>query len=103
MEEHTRFTAIRNTACFVLSLVLKGPMFREREPFMGQLDHKVAIITGSDSGIGRAIALQFASAGATVVVNYAHAQDKAEEVRHIIEQNHGRVLVVQADVSQYHE
>ena len=70
---------------------------------MGQLDQKVAIVTGADSGIGRAIAIAFASAGAAVVVNYAHAQQKAEEVRQIIEKNHGRVLVVQADVSQYQE
>ncbi|MBV9227832.1 MAG: glucose 1-dehydrogenase [Chloroflexi bacterium] len=70
---------------------------------MGQLDQKVAIITGSDSGIGRAIAIQFASEGATVVINYAHAQDKAEEVQQIIERNHGRVIVLQADVSQYEQ
>ena len=36
---------------------------------MGILDNKVAIVTGSDSGIGRAIAIQFAKEGATVVVN----------------------------------
>lgn len=70
---------------------------------MGPLDQKVAIVTGSDSGIGRAIAITLANAGAAVVVNYAHAQQKAEEVRQSIEQNHGRVLVVQADVSQYQQ
>jgi glucose 1-dehydrogenase len=70
---------------------------------MGPLDQKVAIVTGSDSGIGRAIATTLANAGAAVVVNYAHAQQKAEEVRQSIEQNHGRVLVVQADVSQYQQ
>ncbi len=70
---------------------------------MGQLDQKVAIITGSDSGIGRAIAIQFASEGATVVINYAHAKDKAEEVLQTIEKNHGKALVIQADVSQYQE
>jgi glucose 1-dehydrogenase len=75
----------------------------ERKCIMGQLDQKVAVVTGADSGIGRAIAIAFASAGATVVVNYAHAQQKAEEVRQTIEQNHGRVLVVQADVSQYQQ
>ena len=68
-----------------------------------QLDQKVAIVTGSDSGIGRAIAIQFAKEGATVVVNYAHAQDKAEEVRQTIERNNGKVLVIQADVSQYQQ
>ena len=70
---------------------------------MGQLDQKVAIVTGGDSGIGRAIALLFAREGATVVVNYAHAQDKAEEVLHQIEQQHGKALVLQADVSQYQQ
>lgn len=70
---------------------------------MGQLDQKVAIVTGADSGIGRAIAIQFASEGATVVINYAHAQDKAEEVRQTIEKNNGKALVVQADVSQYQQ
>src|SRR5258708_5529511 len=68
-----------------------------------QLDQRVAIVTGSDSGIGRAIAIQFAKEGATVVVNYAHAQDKAEEVRQTIAKNDGKALVIQADVSQYQQ
>ncbi|GCE08440.1 glucose 1-dehydrogenase [Dictyobacter aurantiacus] len=70
---------------------------------MGQLDQKVAVVTGADSGIGRGIALELASAGATVVINYAHAKDKAEEVRQQIEQKSGKALVVQADVSQYQQ
>jgi len=70
---------------------------------MGQLDQKVAIVTGADSGIGRAIAIQLASEGATVVVNYAHARDKAEEVLQTIQQNQGKALVIQADVSQYQQ
>ncbi|HEX4204197.1 MAG TPA: SDR family oxidoreductase [Ktedonobacteraceae bacterium] len=70
---------------------------------MGQLDQKVAIVTGADSGIGRGIALQFAEEGASVVINYAHNAQKADEVRQLIEQKHGRCLVVQADVSQYQQ
>lgn len=70
---------------------------------MGQLDQKVAVITGADSGIGRAIAIQFASEGATVVINYAHAKDKADEVLQTIQQKQGKAIVIQADVSQYQQ
>jgi glucose 1-dehydrogenase len=70
---------------------------------MGQLDSKVAIVTGANSGIGRAFAIQLAKEGAIVVINYAHAQHKAEQVRQTIEQNKGKALVIQADVSQYQQ
>ena len=70
---------------------------------MGQFDSKVAIVTGADSGIGRAIALEFAGQGATVVVNYAHAKDKAQEVLQLIQQKQGKAIVIQADVSQYQQ
>jgi glucose 1-dehydrogenase len=70
---------------------------------MGQLDQKVAVITGSDSGIGRGIAIEFAREGATVVINYAHSQSKAEEVLQTINKNNGKAIVIQADVSQYQQ
>ena len=70
---------------------------------MGQLDQKIAVITGADSGIGRGIALQFAEEGATVVINYAHAQDKAEEVKQAIEQKQGKATIIQANVGDYQQ
>lgn len=70
---------------------------------MGLLDQKIAVITGADSGIGRGIALCFAEAGATVVINYVHARDKAEEVLHAIEQKRGRATIIQANVGEYQQ
>lgn len=70
---------------------------------MGLLDQKIAVITGSDSGIGRGIALQFAQEGATVVINYFHARDKAEEVQRTIEQKGGKAIIIQANVGDYQQ
>src|SRR5579884_2251423 len=70
---------------------------------MGMLDGKVALVTGSDSGIGRGIAIEFAKEGASVVVNYVHNQKAAQEVLNTIEQSGGKAFVIQADVSQYQQ
>lgn len=66
----------------------------------GKLTGKVAIITGSSKGIGRAIAQRLAEDGATVVINYARSGDKAEEVVATIKQNGGRAIAVKADMSK---
>lgn len=47
---------------------------------MKELEGKVALVTGAARGIGKAIALQFAQMGATVVINYSGSKEKAEEV-----------------------
>jgi glucose 1-dehydrogenase len=64
-----------------------------------RLGNKVALVTGSSSGIGEAIALAFAREGATVVVNYSRHEDAAQEVLEKIEGSGGKGLVVGADVS----
>jgi 3-oxoacyl-[acyl-carrier protein] reductase len=61
---------------------------------------KVAVVTGSSRGIGRAIALRLASEGATVVVNYRGNESAAKEVVDEIESGGGQALAIQADVSQ---
>ena len=64
-----------------------------------RLENKVAVVTGSSSGIGEAIALAFAGEGAAVVVNYARHRDAAQKVADKIEGAGGKGLVVGADVS----
>lgn len=59
----------------------------------------VALVTGASRGIGRAIALQLASDGFAVGINFASSSAKAEAVVAEIEENGGRALAVQADVS----
>jgi glucose 1-dehydrogenase len=63
------------------------------------LDNKAAIVTGSDSGIGRAIALELAKQGAAVTINYHKNEDAAKATKQEIEAAGGRAQVVQADVS----
>lgn len=60
---------------------------------------KVVLITGASSGIGRAVALQFASQGAAVAL-LARNQDKLEEVAKEVEQLGGHGLILAADVSE---
>jgi len=60
---------------------------------------KVAIVTGASRGIGAAIAERLAGDGFTVVINYAGKAAEAEALAARIEQNGGRALTAQADVS----
>ncbi|MCX7781126.1 MAG: 3-oxoacyl-[acyl-carrier-protein] reductase [Negativicutes bacterium] len=63
------------------------------------LDGTVAIVTGASRGIGRAVAISLAKAGAKVVVNYAGNHAAAKEVEAEIKAVGGTVLLIQADVS----
>jgi glucose 1-dehydrogenase len=69
-------------------------------PFRGSLGGQRALVTGARSGIGRAIALARAEAGADVVVNFIGSQDAADEVVSAIRKIGTRAIPVPADVSQ---
>ena len=63
------------------------------------LQGQKALVTGGSSGIGKAVAIALGNAGADVVVNYAHGEDKANEVVEEIRKAGGNAYVHQADVS----
>jgi glucose 1-dehydrogenase len=66
----------------------------------GRLVGKVAIITGSSSGIGQSIAIRLAGEGAAVVINYRGNPDGANTTKSQIEAADGKAITVQADVSK---
>jgi 3-oxoacyl-[acyl-carrier protein] reductase len=66
---------------------------------MADLQDKVAIVTGSSRGIGRAIALELARRGAKVVINYRHNEAAANELVEHIKAAGGEAIAAQADVS----
>jgi glucose 1-dehydrogenase len=68
-------------------------------PLPQSLAGQVALVTGANSGIGRAVALAMARAGADVVVNYVTHPEAAQEVITGIEQSGRRALAIRADVS----
>jgi glucose 1-dehydrogenase len=66
----------------------------------GRLAGKVAVISGSGSGIGQAIAIRFAGEGATVVVNYLDKPEGANETKAKAEAAGGKAITIQGDVTK---
>ena len=62
---------------------------------------KVAVVTGASRGIGRAIALELASRGAAVVINYNGSEERAKEVQKEIEEKGGEAEIRQWNVADF--
>ena len=72
-------------------------------PYNQVLTGQPALVTGANSGIGKAVALGLAQAGADVVVNYVTHPETAEEVAHAIEGMGRKAIALKADVSKEEE
>jgi len=72
----------------------------EKHRGSGKLRNKVAIITGGDSGIGRAVAVAFAKEGADVAIVYLEEHKDANETKRFVEQKGRRCLLVSGDIGQ---
>lgn len=64
----------------------------------GRLEGKKAIITGGDSGIGRAVALAFAREGADVLISYLDEEEDAAETRRLIEEAGRKAVLVPGNI-----
>ncbi|MCL6586471.1 MAG: SDR family oxidoreductase [Anoxybacillus sp.] len=68
----------------------------------GKLKDKVAIISGGDSGIGRAVAIYFAKEGADIAIIYLNEQEDAEETKRQVEEEGRRCLLIAGDIGDEH-
>ena len=83
-------------------LMVPRPIFDNPE-YKGssKLKDKVAIITGGDSGIGRAVAIAYVKEGAKVVIVYYNEDIDAKETKDYIERLNGECLLIRGDVKDY--
>ena len=69
----------------------------------GKLDGKVALVTGGDSGIGRAVCAAFAKEGADVAIAYLSEHEDAEHTRGLVEAEGRRAITISCDVQREEE
>ncbi|HET7178356.1 MAG TPA: SDR family oxidoreductase [Chryseosolibacter sp.] len=76
------------------------PVSDTGRPASGRLQGKVALVTGGDSGIGRAVAVLFAKEGARVAIAYLSEDRDAEETQRMIHDVDGECLLIPGDLSR---
>jgi 3-oxoacyl-[acyl-carrier protein] reductase len=70
---------------------------------MNKLSGKVALITGASRGIGRAIAIEFARQGASVIINYSNDYEGAKETLEEVKRLNGYGIIIKGDISSFGE
>ena len=80
------------------SEMVPRPEFAPRFPGAGKLEGQVALISGGDSGIGRAVAVAMAREGADVAIVYLDEHDDAQETARLVEAEGRRALQIAGDI-----
>src|SRR5215470_20232875 len=75
------------------------PDYLPKYPGVGKLKDKTAIITGGDSGIGRAVAVAMAREGAQIAILYLEEHDDANETKRLVEAEGSECLLFAGDVA----
>jgi NAD(P)-dependent dehydrogenase (short-subunit alcohol dehydrogenase family) len=76
------------------------PVYDDEEPGYNRLEGKVAIITGGDSGIGRAVAISYAKEGADIVIVYLNEEVDAQETANAVREYGQEALLIATDVGE---
>jgi NAD(P)-dependent dehydrogenase (short-subunit alcohol dehydrogenase family) len=75
------------------------PDYQPKYPGVGKLKDKVALITGGDSGIGRAVAVAMAREGAKIAIVYLEEHEDADETVRAVENEHSRAIKFAGDIA----
>lgn len=76
------------------------PDWEPRYPGSGRLEGKVAIVTGGDSGIGRAVAVLFAREGADIVISHLEEEEDAIATAEMVEDEGARAVTIAGDIGE---
>lgn len=78
----------------------KPEIIRDSYKGSGKLKNKVALITGGDSGIGRAVAVHFAREGADIAIIYLEEDDDAQKTKDLVEKEGHKCILLSGDITK---